>query len=52
MRHARDVASAYRESVSEAQNMLNVLTNGIDWDKIGEEKINEVHEKAPKYVRT
>ena len=49
MRQARDVASAYREHVSEAQDMLNVLTNGIDWDKIGEEKINEVHEKAPKY---
>ena len=49
MRHAREIASAYRECVSEAQDMLNVLTNGINWDDIGEEKIKEVQEKAPKY---
>lgn len=48
-RHARDVASAYRETVSEAQDMLNVLTNGINWEEIGENKIKSVQEKAPKY---
>lgn len=49
MRHAREIASAYRESISEAQDMLNVMTNGINWDDIGEEKIKEVQEKKPKY---
>ena len=49
MRHAREIASAYRECVSEAQDMLNVLTNGINWDDIGEEKIKEVQEKAHQY---
>lgn len=49
MRHAREIASSYRENVSEAQDMLNVLTNGINWDEIGEEKIKAVQEKTPKY---
>lgn len=49
MRRAREMASAYRESVSEAQDMLNVLTNAINWEEIGEEKLKEVQDKAPKY---
>jgi hypothetical protein len=52
MRHAREIASAYRESISEAQDMLNVMTNGINWDDIGEEKIKEVQEKKPSTVIT
>lgn len=48
-RYARDMASAYREGVSEAQDMLNVLTNGISWVEIGDEKIKAVQEKALKY---
>lgn len=49
MSHARDMASAYRETVSEAQDMLNVLTNGINWDVIGEDKMADIQGKAPKY---
>jgi|GEM_PF-456700 hypothetical protein len=49
MSHAREIASAYRECVSEAQDMLNVLTNSINWDEIGDEKIKEVQNKAPKF---
>ena len=50
-----DILKAYklvktaRESISEAKDMLNVLTDGIDWAKVGEDKIKEVQGKAPKY---
>ena len=47
--HAREEASAYRELVSEAQDLLNVLTNAINWDEVGEAKIMDVQEKAPKF---
>lgn len=46
---ARERAGAYRECISEAKDMLNVLTDGIDWAKVGEDKIKEVQGKAPKY---
>ena len=49
IRYARDKASVYRGSVSEAQDMLTVLSNSIKLDSIDEEKIKEVLNKAPKY---
>lgn len=49
MSHAREMANSYRESMSEAQDMLNVLTNSINWDEIGDEKIKEVQNQAPKF---
>lgn len=49
MRQAREKASEYRECISEAQDMLNVLTNSINWEEIGDEKIKEVQKQAPKF---
>lgn len=47
--YARDKASVYRGSVSEAQDMLTVLSNSIKLDDKGEDKMREVLNKAPKY---
>ena len=44
---AKERASLYRERISETKDILNVLTDGIDRARIGEEKIKEVQGKAP-----
>lgn len=49
MIHAREMVNSYRESVSEAQDMLNVLSNSINWEEIGEEKIKDIKNQAPKF---
>ena len=49
MSQAREKASAYRECVSEVQDMLNVLTNSINWEEIEDEKIKKVQKQVPKF---
>lgn len=49
MSQARETASAYRECVSEVQDMLNVLTNSINWEEIEDEKIKKVQKQVPKF---
>lgn len=46
---AKEKASAYRECISEAKDMLNVLTDDIELEKDDKERLQEVQEKAPTF---
>ena len=47
LKSARERASDYKQKISEATDMLNVLSEGIDWEKKGSELMKMVQEKEP-----
>ena len=49
LKTVKEKAIEYREMISEVRDMLNVLSNGIDFDTISETKINEIQKKIPHY---
>jgi len=49
LKTVKEKAIEYREMISEVRDMLNVLSNGIDFDTMSENKINEIQKKVTHY---